>query len=64
MPDFVLALQTLELVQTKSNMSSYSVRFSSAGELNLSNKDKWNYFKCKTNKRVLKRTKLMTQISS
>ena len=40
--DFVLSLQTLELVQTKSNMSSHSVRFSSAGVLNLSNKDKSN----------------------
>ena len=62
--DFVLSLQTLGLFQTKSNMSSHSVRFSSAGVLNLSNKDKSNYFNCKTNKRVLKLTKLMTQISS
>ena len=39
------SLQTLELVQTKSNMSSHTVRFSSAGVLNLSNnKDKANYF--------------------
>ena len=43
--DFVLSLQTLELVQTKSDMSSHSVRFSSAGVLNLSNnKYKANYF--------------------
>ena len=28
---FVLSLQTLKLVQTKNNMSLYSVRFSSAG---------------------------------
>ena len=46
--DFVLSLQTLELVQTKSNMSSHSVRFSSAGVLNLSNKDKANYFGLKS----------------
>ena len=64
--DFVLlSLQTLELVQTKSNMSSHSVRFSSAGVLNLSNnKDKANYFDWKINKKVFKLTKLMTQISS
>ena len=35
--DFVLSLQILELVQTKSSMSSHSVRFSS-GVLNLSRK--------------------------
>ena len=29
--DFVLSLQTLELVQTKNNMSLHSIRFSSAG---------------------------------
>ena len=62
--DFVLSLQTLELVQTKSNMSSHSVRFSSAGVLNLSNKDKVNYFDWKINKKVFNLTKLMTQISS
>ena len=60
--DFVLSLQTLELVQIKSNMSPHSVRFSSAGVLNLSNKDKANYFDWKINKKVLKLTKLMTQI--
>ena len=62
--DFVLSLQTLELVQTKSNISSHSVRFSSAGVLNLSNKDKVNYFDWKINKKVFNFTKLMTQISS
>ena len=62
--DFVLSLQTLELVQTKSNISSHSVRFSSAGVLNLSNKDKVNYFDWKINKKVFNLTKLMTQISS
>ena len=56
--DFMLSLQTLELVQTKSNMSSHSVRFSSAEVLNLSNKDKANYFVWKINKKVLKLTKL------
>ena len=61
--DFVLSLQTLDLVQTKSNMSSHSVRFSSAGVLNLSNKDKANYFDWKIIKKVLKLTILMTQIS-
>ena len=44
----MLAPQTLELVQTKSNMSSHTVRFSSAGVLNLSNKDKANYFDWKS----------------
>ena len=62
--DFALSLQTMELVQTKSIMSSHSVRFSSAGELNLSNKGKTNYFDRKINKKVLKHTKLMDQISS
>ena len=43
--DFVLSLPTMELAQTKSNMSSHSVRFFSAGVLNLSNnKDKADYF--------------------
>ena len=63
----MLSLQTLELVQTKSNMSLHSVTFSSAGVLNLSNKDKeskFNYFDWKINKKVLKLTKLMNQISS
>ena len=54
----------MELVQTKSIMSSHSVRFSSAEELNLSNKGKTNYFDRKINKKVLKHTKLMDQISS
>ena len=64
--DFVLSLQALGLVQTKSNMSSHSVRFSSAGVLNLSNnKDKASYFDWKINKiRKCKLPKLMTQISS
>ena len=62
--DFMLSLQTLELVQTKSNMSSHSVRFSSAGVFNLSNKDKANNFDWKINKKVLKLTKLKTQILS
>ena len=42
--EFVISLQTLELLQTKSIMSLHSVRFSSAGVLNMSNKDKANYF--------------------
>ena len=62
--DFTLSLQTLELVQTKSNMSSHSVKFSSTGVLNLSNKDKANYFVWKINKKMLKLTKLMAQILS
>ena len=62
--DFVLSLQTLELVQTKSTMSSHLVRFSSAGILNLSNKEKANYFDWKIKKKMLKLTKLMTQILS
>ena len=63
----MLSLQTLELVQTKSNMSLHSVTFSSAGVLNLNNKDKeskFNNFDWKINKKVLKLTKLMNQISS
>ena len=60
----MLLLPTLELVQTKSNMSSESVRFSSAGVLNLSNKDKANYFVWKINKKVQKLTKLTSQILS
>ena len=42
--DFVLSVQTLKSVHAKSNMSSYPVKFSSAGVLNLSNKDRANYF--------------------
>ena len=38
----MLSLKTLELVQTKSNMSSNSVRLSSAVVLNLSNRIKLN----------------------
>ena len=62
--DFELSLQTLELVQIKIKISSHSVKVSSAGILNLSNKDKTNYFDWKINKKVLELTKLMTQISS
>ena len=57
----VLSLQTLELVQTKNSMRSLSVRFSSR-ILNLSSKA--NHFGWKITKKVLKLTKLMTQISS
>ena len=59
-----MSLQTLELVQAKSNMSSHSVRFFSAGVLCVSNKDKTDYFDSKINKKVLKLTNLVTQISS
>ena len=62
--DFVLSLETLGLVQTKRNLSSHSVSFSSASVLNLSIKDKANYFDCKINKKILKLTNLMIQISS
>ena len=56
-------MQTLELVQTNNSMSSYSVRFPSA-VLNLSSKKlQANYFGWKNTKKVLKLTKLMTQIS-
>ena len=55
----MLSLPAMELVQTKSNMSSHSVRFSSAGVLNLSNnKDKANYFDWEINKKVFKLTKV------
>ena len=57
----VLSLQTLELAQTKNSMRSLSVRFSSR-ILNLSSKA--NHFGWKITKKVLKLTKLMTQISS
>ena len=49
----MLSLPTVKLAQTKSNMSSHSVRFFSAGVLNLSNnKDKADYFDWKTNKKA------------
>ena len=56
-PDVTLCchcMQTLELVQTKNNMSSHSVRFSS-GVLNLSSKKcKAKYFGWKNTNKVLK----------
>ena len=59
--DFVLSLQTLELVLTKNNTSSYSIRLSFAGGIWVV-KDKANYSDSKITKKVLKLTKLMTQI--
>ena len=56
-------MQTLRLVQTKNSMSSHSVRFSSRVLNLISKKYKANYFGWKNTKKVLKLTKLMTQIS-
>ena len=60
--DFMLSLQSLELVQTKNGMSSHSVRFP-LRYWTWVEKYKENYFDWKITKKVLKLTKLTAQIS-